>query len=79
MITPKIARIIILIIAAAGLMYSARELYEPSQEVAAASCCTFGSDCLGTLVCCKPTAKEANCSSLNINYCQIDCTSSNGM
>jgi hypothetical protein len=79
MITSKLTRMIVLAIAAVGLMYSARELYKPSQVAASATCCLFGGDCPGTEVCCKPTAKEANCNPFYTNYCKIDCTSGNGM
>jgi hypothetical protein len=74
MITSKLARMIVLTIGAAGLMYSARELYEPSQEAAAATCCIYGADCGLQQLCCTPSAKQTDCSSPPwINYCRPVC------
>lgn len=59
-------------LAIAAIGFGGSQLVAP-KTVAAASCCTYGENCSGSDVCCKPTSGENDCSQTQTGYCKASC------
>jgi len=56
-----------------GIGVAASQFVRPSTVSASAECCTYSSDCSGTLICCNPSGGQANCSQSYAGYCAKSC------